>query len=116
MYAENNFYDNNLDASGQSADRRPVFGNMTAGNHVAINRDWDDQHSKLTVDFDDRVWTGSVTLPGLPDQSGGGGGVQILSWREVPTPAAMTPAFGPFAIGGGHTGPTNPPGGGLKSP
>jgi hypothetical protein len=81
MYAENNFYDNNLDAAG-SADVT-VVGNMTAGNEVLINRDYGDQHSKLTVRFDDRISTGVLEMPGLPGQDQGVGALQIVSWREV---------------------------------
>ena len=82
MYAENNFYDNNLNSSGSA--EVTVYGNMTAGNQVLINRDYGNQHSKLTVDFDTRISNGELELPGLPD-----GGVQqavyeMMSWRELP--------------------------------
>jgi hypothetical protein len=82
MYAENNFLDNNLSASGSAA--VTVNGNMTAGNQVRINRDWGAQHSKLTVNFDDRIATGAITLPGLPTSSGAGDEWTVASWREVP--------------------------------
>jgi len=86
MYAENDFYDYNLDAKGSS--KVSVYGNMTAGNQVSIQRDFGNQHSKLTVEFDDRLATGALELPGLPGWSGGGNGVfrsnySIASWREV---------------------------------
>ncbi len=84
MYAENNFYDYNLDASGSAQVK--VFGIMSAGNQVQIQRDFQGQHSKLNVEFDDRVWTGKVDLPGLPGSSGAGGGVEVLSWRRVAAP------------------------------
>ncbi len=83
MFAENNFYDYNLDAAGSA--QVTVNGNMTAGNQVDINRDWGDQHSRLTVNFDDRVATGALVLPGLPSSTGGGGEYAVLSWRQVPT-------------------------------
>jgi len=92
LYAENNFYDNNLDPSGSST--VTVYGNMTAGNQVAINRDWDNgdgtfTHSKLTVQFDDRLLTGAVTLPGLPDEiDESGSGFRITFWREAPVGGA----------------------------
>ncbi len=84
MYAENNFYDNNLDAAGSKT--VAVNGNMTAGNQVLINRDYHDQHSKLTVNFDDRISTGAITLPGLPGSELNPGGYGVASWREVPHP------------------------------
>jgi hypothetical protein len=86
MYAENNFFDNNLDESGSA--EVVVAGNMTAGNHVDINRDYVDedgdvQHSRLTVEFDDRISTGALVLPGLPETEGGTAGFRIVSWREL---------------------------------
>ncbi len=84
MYAENNFYDNNLDAAGSKT--VTVNGNMTAGNQVLINRDVGTQHSKLTVNFDDRLATGAVTLPGLPAAQGGAGVYSVASWRKIPVP------------------------------
>ena len=82
MYAENNFIDNNLSASGSAI--VTVNGNMTAGNQVKINRDYGTQHSKLTVNFDNRLETGAIDLPGLPGASGGGADWVVSSWREVP--------------------------------
>ncbi len=89
LYAENNFYDNNLDALGSK--KVTVNGTMSAGNQVLIDRDYLLHHSKLTVHFDERLWSGSVALPGLPDQSGSEQGVTILSWQEVPVPAGVGP-------------------------
>jgi len=84
MYAENNFYDNNLNAAGSAT--VAVNGNMTAGNQVLINRDYNGQHSKLTVNFDDRISTGAISLPGLPGNELAPGGYAVASWREVPLP------------------------------
>lgn len=84
MFAENNFFDNNLSASGSAA--VTVNGNMTAGNQVRINRDWGDQHSKLTVQFDDRLATGELELPGLPGLSTGEERWALVAWREVAKP------------------------------
>ena len=84
MYAENNFYDNNLDEEGSST--VTVIGNMTAGNHVKINRNYGKEHSKLTVKFDPRVSTGAINLPGLPPQGAGSPGFVTVSWREIAAP------------------------------
>ena len=79
MYAENNFHDNNLSATG-SADV-VLNGIMSAGNHVSINRDFGTQHSRLTVNFDERVSVGSVSLPGLPSSSSSE--LTFLAWRPA---------------------------------
>jgi hypothetical protein len=84
MYAENNFYDNNLSASGSAT--VTVHGNMTAGNQVLINRDYGSQHSKLTVNFDPRIYNNTLTLPGLPTSTNGAGALAVVSWREVAAP------------------------------
>ena len=86
IFAENNFYDNNLDASGSKT--VTLKGNMTAGNQVAIMRDFDDgngniEHSKLTVNFDNRISNGSIALPGLPRVDGGIEGFEVAMWRVV---------------------------------
>jgi hypothetical protein len=82
MYAENNFYDTNLDAGGSS--EVYLNGNMTAGNQVLIERDWDDHHTKLTVDFDDRISVGELSMPGLPGNSGAGPDRYLVTyWREL---------------------------------
>ncbi|MFM7298549.1 MAG: hypothetical protein ACKO4Q_15195 [Planctomycetota bacterium] len=81
MYAENNFLDNNLSASGSA--KVIVNGNMTAGNQVRINRDWGNQHSKLTVNFDGRIASGAITLPGLPTTDPGEVDWNVVSWRTV---------------------------------
>lgn len=83
MYAENNFYDINLPAEGSETVH--LEGNMTAGNQVLIERDWVDHHTKLIVDFDERVSTGELEMPGLPlDVGVGSAGYDVLSWRRVP--------------------------------
>jgi hypothetical protein len=50
---------------------------------VKINRDYGTQHSKLTVNFDDRLVSGAVTLPGLPSQSGAAATWLVRGWHEV---------------------------------
>lgn len=85
MYAENNFYDSNLSASGSS--KLVLNGNMTAGNQVAINRDSGKNHTKLTVNFDNRLMNQSLALPGIPGTNAAGPtGFSVLMMREVPVP------------------------------
>lgn len=103
LYAENNFYDYNLDESGSY--EFTIEGIMSAGNHVSINRDyeveghWEWQrrgwrwvrvwveggmaHSRMNVILDDRIFTGELALPGLPQQDPGGDDITIVAWREV---------------------------------
>ncbi len=85
MYAENDFLDNNMSATGSA--EVTVHGNMTAGNQVAINRDYGTQHSKLTMIWDDRIALGNLTMNGIPTTPvGGGTGWNLLAWMEVPAP------------------------------
>ncbi len=84
MYAENNFKDNNLSATGSAI--VTVNGNMTAGNQVNINRDVGLVHSKLTVNYDDRIATGKIRLPGLPSSGSSSASWTVAAWREIPTP------------------------------
>ena len=72
MYAENNFVDKNLSATGSAT--VTVFGNMTAGNKVDIQRDFGSQHSKLTVNYDGRISMGDLDIPGIPTTNANGGG------------------------------------------
>ncbi len=85
MYAENDFYDNNLSASGSST--VTLNGNMSAGNQVLIQRDNGTNYTKLTVDFDDRISTGAISMPGIPGNAGAGGDVfSVIHWRRVALP------------------------------
>ena len=85
MYAENNFYDLNLDESGSSVVE--VYGNMTAGNQVVIERDYGEEHTKLHVDFDERISTGEIVLPSLPGVSAGGAGKYgVTYWHRIARP------------------------------
>lgn len=84
MYAENNFLDTNLSATGSA--RVTVHDNMTAGNQVKIQRDFGTQHSKLTVNFDPRIWEGDLSLPGIPKVTGPDATFLVASWREVSQP------------------------------
>ena len=88
LYAENNFYDYNLNASGSAVIE--LDGNMTAGNQVLINRDYTQivnkkpvkMHNKLKVAFDPRIADGTLDMPGLPkSSSNAGSSIEVLSWR-----------------------------------
>jgi hypothetical protein len=90
LYAENNFHDVNLSATGSA--RVELYGNMTAGNQVKINRDYEVtsgkkktiQHSKLMVDFDERIANGALKMPGLPKTTAlDDASFEVLSWREA---------------------------------
>ena len=86
MYAENNFYDTNLTASG-STDIQ-VNGIMSAGNQVAIRRDYDaTRHTKLELNYDSRIADGDLVLPGLPGQGSSSTTrtMQVISVYEVET-------------------------------
>lgn len=85
LYAQNNFYDNNLGGSGTL--QTNIYGNMTAGNQIQINRNtgagvW----KPLLVTFDNRLKTGAVNLPGLPQNpTSSGTSWSFASWRQVPS-------------------------------
>ncbi len=87
LYAENDFIDYNLDAKGSKD--VTITGTMTAGNRVAIERDFvtsggSTVHSQLTVDYDDRISTGALEMPGISGSFGGSGDTYgIVLWREV---------------------------------
>jgi hypothetical protein len=80
MYAENNFYDHQLDATGSQSVE--VVGTMAAGNHIAINRDYGQSHCKLGVTMDPRLRDGLIDLPGLPGQTQELT-YEIIAWVEV---------------------------------
>jgi hypothetical protein len=85
MYAENNFIDKNLSATGSA--QVTVYGNMTAGNKVDIQRDYGSQHSKLTVNYDGRISMGQLQMPGLPTtDSNGGGNWQYQATKRIARP------------------------------
>lgn len=89
LFAENNFVDNNLDSSGKA--EVILRGNMTAGNQVAINRDFisgsgDKRHTRLDLAFDPRQASGGLNLPGIPNGADHPTGFQIGAWREVAVP------------------------------
>ena len=94
LFAENNFVDNNLSTSSNA--RMELRGNMTAGNQVAINRDFVDRwgrvtHTKLDLAFDPRQAVGGLNLPGLPIEADHPIGYTIAAWREIALPASAAP-------------------------
>lgn len=85
MYAENDFLDVNMDAAGSKEVH--LHGIMSAGNQVQIERDFEDAHSKLSVQFDDRVSTGVLDMPGVPLMSGADDpAFSVVFWRETALP------------------------------
>ena len=82
MYAENNFYDTNLDESGST--NVTVRGIMSAGNQVQIERDYGNNHTQLVVDYDDRVATGTLVLPGITfEEEEIATTYDVVCWRVV---------------------------------
>jgi len=65
LYAENDFVDNNLDTSGQPF--LSIFGNMSAGNHVLLNRGGGTgARTRLDITLDERIRDRNQVPPGLP--------------------------------------------------
>ncbi len=92
LFAENNFVDNNLDRSGTA--EVILRGNMTAGNQVAINRDYIDgagnqYHTRLDLAFDPRQASGQLNLPGIPNGADHPTGFRVGAWREIAVPESF---------------------------
>lgn len=82
LYAENNFVDVNLDTVGQPY--LSVFGTMSAGNQVAINRDGP-RRTRLDVTLDERIVERRFLPPGLPQALSGQRSISVAgSWELVP--------------------------------
>jgi hypothetical protein len=84
LYAENDFVDNNINSVDQQF--ISVFGNMTAGNQVRLNRQVGSgtYRTRLDVTLDERIRDGSIIVPGLPHPVGGERSIQIdTAWRMV---------------------------------
>jgi hypothetical protein len=85
LYAENDFVDNNINSLDQQF--ISVFGNMTAGDHVRLNRQVGSgtYRTRLDVTLDERIREGSIIVPGLPHPVGSQRSVQLdTAWRVVP--------------------------------
>ena len=92
LFAEGNFIDKNLDRSGNA--EVILRGNMTAGDQVAIDRDFEHNngtvaHTKLDLSFDPRQANGTLDLPGVPVGADHPVGYRIASWREVHVPESF---------------------------
>jgi len=83
MYAQNDFYDSHLDASGST--NIEVNGMMSAGNQIAITRDYGSAHTQLVLNFDSRIADGTLTLAGLPGQGSSSSTrtMQVISVYEI---------------------------------
>ena len=86
MYAENDFFDNNL--TGSDSGVVSITGTMAAGNQVNIESDYIDgsgnpQHSRLEVTADPRLEAGSLALPGIPGFGVGTLGYELVYWKEI---------------------------------
>ncbi|HLY08136.1 MAG TPA: hypothetical protein VKW04_02405 [Planctomycetota bacterium] len=92
MYAENNFYATNLNSTNASGGttKMEIWGNMTAGNQVSIDRTTSTGYIPLHVMFDPAIM-GSNPPPGLPStpQTSGQPWV-IASWRQSANTAETT--------------------------
>ncbi len=85
LYAENDFIDNNLNTVDQQF--ISVYGNMSAGNHIRLNRTTGSgqYRTRLDVTLDERIRDGSLTAPGLPPPVGTQRSIQLdTAWRIVP--------------------------------
>ncbi len=85
LYAENDFVDNNINSTDQQF--ISVFGNMTAGNHVRLNRQVGEgtYRTRLDVTLDERIRNGEITAPGLPHPEVGQRSIHIdTAWHLVP--------------------------------
>lgn len=85
LYAENDFVDNNINSVDQQF--ISVFGNMTAGDHVRINRQvgGGTYRTRLDVTLDERIRDGTIIVPGLPHPVGSQRSIQLdTAWRMIP--------------------------------
>ncbi len=85
LYAENDFIDNNINSVDQQF--ISIFGNMTAGNKIRLNRTVapGQYRTRLDVTLDERIRDGRLIVPGLPHPLGGERSIQLdTAWRMVP--------------------------------
>ena len=87
LYAQNDFVDYVLNDAGDPEDFE-IYGTMSAGNQVRINRARDysgADHTKMEVIFDNRLREATLELPGLPPGQNRiieGNAWGMLSWHH----------------------------------
>jgi hypothetical protein len=85
LYAENDFVDNNLDTTGQPY--ISIFGNMSAGNQIRLNRSTASGHlrTRLDISLDERIRNGTIIIPGLPHPLGSERSIELeTAWKMIP--------------------------------
>jgi len=85
LYAEKDFVDNNINSTDQQF--ISVFGNMTAGNQMRLNRQVGGGYyrTRLDVTLDSRIRDGEMIVPGLPHALGTQRSIQLdTAWHMVP--------------------------------
>ena len=85
LYAENDFVDNNLNTVDQAF--ISVFGNMTAGNRIRLNRTSGSglYRTRLDVTLDERIRNGEVIIPGVPHPIGSQRSIFLdTAWHKMP--------------------------------
>lgn len=83
LYAENNFQAKDMTGTDGTPQDFGVNGMISAGNLFDIQRDYPKGHAKMTINYDNRLQSGSLTLPGLPKRKSSAGAWEILSWRQL---------------------------------
>lgn len=84
LYAENNFEDYVLDGMTGEPQHFSVTGMLSAGNQMAINRDYGTGHSKMDITYDARLKNGTLMLPGLPKRNATSSSEwTTVAWREL---------------------------------
>lgn len=88
VYAEGSIRENNLVSTGVGPLLGPltVRGNLVAREKIQVYDELLVLHSQLTVNFDDRLSTGALTLPGIPGRSPDDVTYEVVSWRLLGGP------------------------------
>lgn len=88
VYAEGSIRENNLVSTGVGSLLGPITvrGNLVAREKITVYDELLILHSQLTVNFDPRLSTGALTLPGIPGRSAADVSYDVVSWRLVPVP------------------------------
>jgi hypothetical protein len=76
--------DNNLDTTGQPY--ISIFGNMTAGNQILLNRSTAVGHlrTRLDISLDERIRNGTIIVPGLPHPLGSERSIELeTAWQMI---------------------------------